>query len=74
MWLDPVLKSAGVVAEVGGWLSHMSIVARENGVPMLVGADNLQQFETGQILEIMETGELRLAEADIPAKAALIAE
>jgi rhodanese-related sulfurtransferase/membrane protein insertase Oxa1/YidC/SpoIIIJ/phosphohistidine swiveling domain-containing protein len=58
MWLPYVLKSAGVVSEVGGWLSHMSIVAREHGVPMLVGADGLSRYETGQILSITETGEV----------------
>lgn len=65
MWLPHVLKSAGVVSEVGGWLSHMSIVSREHGVAMLVGADDLQRFETGQMLEITAAGEILLFE-DIP--------
>ncbi|MEZ5853452.1 MAG: PEP-utilizing enzyme [Hyphomicrobiaceae bacterium] len=36
-WLGYVLKSGGVVSEVGGWLSHMAIVARERGIVMAVG-------------------------------------
>jgi len=63
MWLPHVLHSACVVSEVGGWLSHMSIVAREHGIAMLVGADDLQRFKTGQMLEITAEGETRLLEA-----------
>ncbi len=62
MWLPYVLKSAGVVSEVGGWLSHISIVAREHGVPMLVGADGLARFETGQMIEVSEIGEITVQE------------
>jgi len=74
MWLPYVLKSAGVVSEVGGWLSHMSIVAREHGVAMMVGADGLQQFETGQMLEITADGETRLSTEVVPLKMVQVAE
>jgi phosphohistidine swiveling domain-containing protein len=40
-WLPFVLRSSGVVSEVGGWLSHMAIVAREHDIPMIVGARGL---------------------------------
>ena len=36
-WLPHVISAAAVVSEVGGALSHMAIIARENRVPMLVG-------------------------------------
>jgi len=36
-WLPFVLMSGGVIAEVGGWLSHIAIVARENNIPLVVG-------------------------------------
>ncbi len=42
-WLPHVLQASAVVSEVGGWLSHMAIVARENGIPMLVGASGVQK-------------------------------
>ena len=29
--------SGGVIAEVGGWLSHIAIVAREHNVTLIVG-------------------------------------
>ncbi|MBV1864862.1 MAG: YidC/Oxa1 family membrane protein insertase [Rhodobacteraceae bacterium] len=74
MWLSYVLKSAGVVSEVGGWLSHMSIVAREHGIPMLVGADGLQRFDTGQMLEASAEGDIRAVEMEPQLKVVSSAE
>ena len=37
-WLPYIQRANAVLSEVGGWLSHMSIVAREHNLLMLVHA------------------------------------
>lgn len=51
---DPVLKkSAGIVTDKGGRTSHASIVARELGVPAVVGCGNAtQKIEDGTTITI----------------------
>ncbi len=39
-WTPLFINAAGLVVEVGGLLSHGSIVAREYGLPTVVGAEN----------------------------------
>jgi len=46
-WLENLLLSSAILSEVGGWLSHMAIVARERDKTMLVGCQGLGQLETG---------------------------
>ena len=36
-------RVAGVVAELGGSTSHLASLARERGIPMVLGADNATQ-------------------------------
>jgi phosphohistidine swiveling domain-containing protein len=50
-WTPLFLQAAGLVVEVGGLLSHGSIVAREYGLPAVVGvAGATQVIETGERL------------------------
>lgn len=51
----------GVVSEYGGTLCHSSIVAREYGIPAIVGVENIENlFEDGEMIEIDGyTGEIR---------------
>ena len=47
-WTPLFLSAAGLVVEVGGLLSHGSVVAREYGLPAVVGvAAATQQIKTG---------------------------
>ena len=46
-WLPHVQRSGGVLSEVGGWLSHMAIVAREKDVLMHVGCSGMDNLQTG---------------------------
>ena len=55
-WLPYVLQSTAVVSEVGGWLSHMAIVAREHNIPMIVGCTGLGQFRNGMEIKITKSG------------------
>ncbi len=63
-WLPYVLRSGGVVTEVGGWLSHMAIVARERGIAMVVGCRGLERISTGDRLVIEPDGSIVVAEDD----------
>jgi len=52
---------AGLVAETGGTLSHLAILAREYGVPTVVGVhDALRRFPAGtQVVVDGTTGEVQ---------------
>jgi len=70
--LAPLLpRLAGLVAETGSALSHLAILAREFGVPTVVGvADARQRFPQGSYVVVDgSTGEV--AEAPDPDEAAL---
>jgi phosphoenolpyruvate-protein kinase (PTS system EI component) len=45
--------AAGVVTEVGGSLAHAAIIAREYGIPAVLGVENLlDRLGDGQEVEI----------------------
>lgn len=67
--LDPALAPrlaavAGVVAETGSTLSHLAILAREQGVPMAVAVpDARQRFPAGAVIELDGTsGDVKIVE------------
>ncbi|MDP9072438.1 MAG: PEP-utilizing enzyme [Actinomycetota bacterium] len=69
--LDPQLASAlprlaGLVAETGSVLAHVAILAREYGVPTVVGvADAHQRYPEGSLVSLDgTTGEVRLADEE----------
>ncbi len=51
---DPILKrAAAIITEKGGRTSHASIVAREIGIPAIVGCGNdLQQIKDGETITV----------------------
>ncbi|MFD1600620.1 phosphoenolpyruvate synthase [Halobellus rarus] len=52
-WTPLFLNAAGVVVEVGGQMSHGSLVAREYGIPAVVAVqDATRQIQTGQRIRI----------------------
>lgn len=55
-WLPYVQRSGGILTEVGGWLSHMAIVAREKGIMMLVNCSGLDTLENGQLIVVSQSG------------------
>ena len=57
-WLPYVQRSGAVLSEVGGWLSHMAIVAREKHILMLVACKGLGQIETGARITVDEDGSI----------------
>ncbi|WP_334166450.1 PEP/pyruvate-binding domain-containing protein [Achromobacter mucicolens] len=52
-WTPLFLRAGAVVMEVGGYLSHAAIVAREFGIPAVVSVHGiLQDVATGDVLEV----------------------
>ena len=43
-WLPHLRSAGGIVSELGGWLSHMALLAREHDVPMIVGTQGLSMI------------------------------
>lgn len=55
-WLPELMRAGGVVVEVGGFLSHMAILARERGVTMSVGVQGLDAVRTGTRIRLEPDG------------------
>ncbi|MCC6988715.1 MAG: phosphoenolpyruvate synthase [Acidobacteria bacterium] len=52
-WTPLFLTAAGLVMEMGGSMSHGSVVAREYGIPAVVGVEGAStRFRTGQMIEV----------------------
>ncbi|OED49898.1 PEP-utilizing protein [Rhodobacteraceae bacterium (ex Bugula neritina AB1)] len=58
-WLPYVQRSGAVLSEIGGWLSHMAIVAREKDVLMLVACKGLDSLEHGDKVTVSEDGTIQ---------------
>ncbi len=65
VWTPLFLKIGGLITEMGGPMSHGSVVAREYGIPSVAGVnDALKVFSNGQKVELNgNTGEIRLIES-----------
>ncbi len=52
-WTPLFLAAGGLITEVGGLMTHGSVVAREYGIPAVVGVDRAtQRLHTGQRLRL----------------------
>ena len=65
-WTPLFLTAAGLVMEMGGAMSHGSVVAREYGIPAVVGVDSASmRIKTGQTIEVDGgRGVVRIVEED----------
>lgn len=63
VWLPFVQRSGGVLSEIGGWLSHMAIVAREKDILMHVRCSGLESLQTGMIVAVGTDGTITVTEA-----------
>jgi pyruvate,water dikinase len=55
-WTPLFISAAGVVTEVGGVMTHGSLVAREYGIPAVVGVvDATTRIHTGQHIRVHGT-------------------
>ena len=52
-WTPLFAMASAVVTDIGGPLSHSSIVAREYGIPAVMAARNAtRQIQTGQLVTV----------------------
>ena len=56
-WLGAFPIAGGLVTEIGGWLSHAAIQAREHDLPTIVGvAGATQALRTGDLVRLCRNG------------------
>ena len=52
-WTPLFLSAGGLITEVGGMMTHGAIVAREYGIPAIVGVHQVcQRLQTGQLIRM----------------------
>jgi pyruvate,water dikinase len=52
-WTPLFLSAAGLIMEVGGMMTHGAVVAREYGIPAIVGVDQaVTRLKTGQVIRM----------------------
>ena len=62
-WYPLFSQARGIVTEVGGWLSHAAIVAREYDLPAIVGVPNVcQSLESGDVVRMTLSGSVVMVE------------
>jgi pyruvate,water dikinase len=60
-WTPVFPRAAGVITEVGGWLSHAAILAREMGLPAIVGAPGATRvLRTGDVVRLAVSGRVEV--------------
>jgi len=58
-WYPLFSRARGIVTEVGGWLSHAAIVAREYDLPAVVGVNNVcNVIKTGDVVTLNLDGSI----------------
>ena len=64
-WTPLFLSAAGLVMEVGGMMTHGAVVAREYGIPAIVGVDRATtRLQTGQLIRVDgSSGQILILEA-----------
>ena len=63
IWLAAFDRAGGLVTEVGGWLAHLAILAREKDLPAVFGvAQALQQLRSGDVVTLGVDGSVRVLE------------
>jgi rifampicin phosphotransferase len=63
-WLPSIQRSGGLVCEIGGWLSHIAILAREFDIVMVVGATGLASIQHGAFVHIALDGRVTMPSND----------
>jgi rhodanese-related sulfurtransferase/membrane protein insertase Oxa1/YidC/SpoIIIJ/phosphohistidine swiveling domain-containing protein len=63
-WLPYFSRAGGFVSEVGGWLSHPAILAREYDVPMIVGTSGMSGIVDGGLIRLHLDGRIEIVVRD----------
>ena len=69
-WTPLFLAAGGLVMEVGGLMTHGSVIAREYGIPAVVGvAHATQRLQTGMHIRVDgTTGKIIVISEELPAR------
>jgi rifampicin phosphotransferase len=59
-WLPYFGRAGGFVCEVGGWLSHTAILAREHDVAMVVGTSSISAIGDGDRIRLHPDGRVEI--------------
>jgi rhodanese-related sulfurtransferase/membrane protein insertase Oxa1/YidC/SpoIIIJ/phosphohistidine swiveling domain-containing protein len=59
-WLPYFSRAGGFVSEVGGWLSHPAILAREYDVAMIVGTEGIASIADGSMVRLHLDGQVEV--------------
>jgi rhodanese-related sulfurtransferase/membrane protein insertase Oxa1/YidC/SpoIIIJ/phosphohistidine swiveling domain-containing protein len=59
-WMPYFRRAGGFVCEVGGWLSHTAIVARECNVPLIINVDGIDAISDGTMLRLHPNGTIEI--------------
>ena len=59
-WLPHLRSAGGIVCELGGWLSHMALLAREHDVPMIVGTQGLPMIPDRALVHLHKDGSIEV--------------
>ena len=65
-WLPYFSRAGGLVCEVGGWLSHIAILAREYDLPLVIGTTGLAAIRDREWLRIEIDGRVLRSEEVLP--------
>ena len=74
-WLSAFAIAGGLITEIGGWLSHAAIQAREQDLATIVGVPGaLAVLQTGDLVRLRRDGSIeRMAERREPRRAVAVA-
>ena len=72
-WLPYFCRAGGFVSEVGGWLSHPAILAREYDVAMIVGTEGIGRIAEGDRLRLNPDGRIEVVAAIEPRRGGVAA-
>ncbi len=62
-WYPLFSQARGIVTEVGGWLSHAAIVAREYDLPAIVGVPGVcNRLNSGDVIRMTLSGDVEVLE------------
>lgn len=64
-WVQYFGRASGFIAEVGGWLSHTAILAREHRVTLIVGAAGACRIEPGSRVRLHADGTVEVIDAQM---------
>jgi rifampicin phosphotransferase len=62
-WLPYFPRAGGFICEIGGWLSHTAILAREYEVPMIVNTSGMAAIKDRSLLRLRPDGLIEVMEA-----------